>query len=147
VIVTDDGARHRDYRISIDRAGLALATGGATCGAIAAVLLALGGRHDLGTLASGLILGTIFSSLALAAVGGPVWLLLHAGGYRGPVTAALSGALIGFLLFLFGQIDLLGRGAAPPDAWLREIGSSLILAALAAAIALGMWRIAYRRVG
>ena len=145
--MTDNRVRHRDYRISIDRAGLALAAGGVACGAIAAALLVLGGRRGLDSLASAFVLGAIFSTLALAAIGGPVWLLLHVAGRRGPVAAALAGALIGFLLFLFSQIDLLGRGAAPLDAWLREIGSSFVLAALAAAIALGMWRIAYRRIG
>ena len=143
-----NGERHRRYRTGIDRAGLALAAGAAAYGAIAAVLLALGGRDGLGALVSAFVLGTIFSSLALAAVGGPVWLFFHAANWRGPVAAAAAGALIGFLLSMIGQVDLLpGAGTPPLYPLLCEIGSSLVVAAVTAAIALGMWRIAYRAVG
>lgn len=143
-----NGEQHRHYEISIDRAGLALAVGGAAYGAIAAVLLALGGRNGLEALASAFVLGTIFSSLALTAVGGPVWLFLHAANRRGPVAAAAAGALIGFLLSMIGQVNSLpGAGTLSLYPLLCAIGSSLVVAAVTAAIALGMWRIAYRAVG
>ena len=139
-------ARHRHYQLSIDRIGLALAAGGAACGVIAAILLALGGRHGVAALANAFLLGTLFSTLALGAVGGPVWTVLHAAGWRGPIHAAAAGALLGFLLFLFGQVDLLPPADGPlVVGWLREIGSSLVLAAIAATIAVLMWRIAYQR--
>lgn len=144
--MTEDEAPQRIYRIRIDRIAAALVAGGGACGAIATILSACGGTHGLGALALAFVLGTVFSILALVAIGGPVWLVLHILGGRGPAHAALAGALIGFLLFLFGQADLLpAAGDAPLYGWFRAIGSSLVLAAIAASVALMMWRIAYRR--
>ena len=144
--MTEDEARRRTYRIRIDRIAAALAAGGGACGIIATILAACGGTHGIGALALAFVLGTVFSILALVAIGGPAWLVLHALGWRGPAHAALPGALIGFLLFLFGQADLLpAADDAPLYGWLRAVGSSLVLAAIAASVALTMWRIAYRR--
>lgn len=142
----EQDAPHRNYHIRMERIGPALAAGGAICGIVAAALLALGGGHDVGSLARAFVLGALFSTLALAAVGGPVWIVCHAIGWRGPVHAALAGALLGFLLFLFGQVEPVAASTAGSlYAWLRELGSSLILAAIAAAVTLLMWRIAYQR--
>jgi hypothetical protein len=136
----------RPYRLSVDRLGLAIALGGLSCGMLAALLVALGGQDGVRALIGALLIGTVFSALAIAAVGGPIWLAMHAVGWRGPGHAAAAGAVIGFVLFLFGQSDVLVRALdARLTGWLRSLGSSLVLAAIAAAVALAMWRVAYRR--
>ena len=89
-----------------------------------------------------LLIGGIFAALAITVIAGPVWLLLHLSGRRGPAAAALSGAGIGFLLMLAAG---LGKGGDEP--WAQALGAALLAAALAGGIALVMWRVAYRRPG
>jgi hypothetical protein len=152
--VIDREAPGGSYQTSIDRAGLALATGGALGGIVTMVLVALGGHDAMLALLDALLIGAVFSTLGIAAVAAPIWLAMHAAGWRGPIHAASGGAALSFVLF-FGAAtrwfgfngDIGDDGAAPLLHWLRAAGSSMILAAAAALIALVMWRVAYRRTG
>lgn len=142
---------HR-YETSVDRVGLAIATGGLMGGVIAATMMAFAGS-TIGALALAVLIGTIMTALAITALAAIPWALLHAAGRRGPLSAALLGGVIGFLLFLGGQTWGYGLFAMPAMdvstlvfRWASGIATSLVMAAMAAGIAVVMWRIAYRRV-
>ncbi|MES2057018.1 MAG: hypothetical protein V4564_13865 [Pseudomonadota bacterium] len=143
----------RSYDTSLDRAGLALATGGLMGGLFAVLLVLFGGSWSLLPLVVAFIVGSIISAMAIIAIGGPLWLICHALGKRGPVAAATVGAVAGFALFLGGQTYGFGLFDMPvSDARtllfriLSGIATSLVLAGFSAAIGLAMWRVAYRRV-
>jgi hypothetical protein len=129
-----------DYRTSIDRVGLALACGAALAGLAASLLVALGGAGTGRAALMALMIGGIFAGLAIAAIAGPVWLVLHLSGRRGPAAAAACGAGVGFLLMIAADF---GRGS--DESWAHTLGGAMLAAALAGGIALAMWRIAYRR--
>jgi hypothetical protein len=142
----------RRYDTTLDRAGLALGTGSALAGVIVLILLLLGGQREPLNLLGGWLLGGIFSGLAITAVGGPVWLVMHVAGWRRAWHAALVGALIAMVIFVgaqtygFGMFDMPEMdGRTLLFRWLSAAASSVLLAALAAGIAAIMWRIAYRR--
>lgn len=142
----------RRYDTTLDRAGLALGTGSALAGVIVLILLLLGGQREPLNLLGGWLLGGIFSGLAITAVGGPVWLVMHVAGWRRAWHAALVGALIAMVIFVgaqtygFGMFDMPEMdGRTLLFRWLSAAASSVLLAGLAAAIAAIMWRIAYRR--
>ncbi|WP_294046281.1 hypothetical protein [Sphingomonas sp.] len=142
------------YETSIERVGLAIGAGGAMGGAIATLLLAFAGGYSLGTMVSALVIGALLTALGVTALAAIPWALLHASGRRGPVAAAAVGAVIGFVLFLSGQTYGFGFSPAPAmDAgtwlyrWASGIATSLVMAAMAAGVAVVMWRVAYRRVG
>lgn len=142
----------RRYDTSIDRAGLALGTGSALAGVIVLALLLLGGQREPLNLFGGWLLGGIFSGLAITAVGGPVWLVMHIAGWRRAWHAALVGALIAMVISVgaqtygFGMFDMPEMdGRTLLFRWLSAAASSVLLATLAAGIAAIMWRIAYRR--
>eukprot|EP01035_Chromulina_nebulosa_P035349 gene35349-47502_t len=91
--------------------------------------------------------------MAVVAIGGPLWIVAHASGRRGPRTALAIGALAGFALFLCGQTYGFGLFVMPPmDTrtilfhWISGAATSLILSLFCAGIAWTMWRVAYRRV-
>jgi hypothetical protein len=138
--------------MSIDRAGLALGAGSALAGGIVLGLLLLGGQRDPLGLFGGWLIGSVFSGLAITAVGGPIWLALHVAGLRRAWHAALVGATTAMLIFVGAQTYGFGLFAAPAIdgrtwlfRWLSALVSSAILALIAAAIGAVMWRIAYRR--
>ena len=142
----------RGYETSLDRAGLALAAGGLLGGAIATVLVAIGGPRSAVDLAVGFLVGAVIVAMAATAIGAPLWVVCHAFGRRGPVAAAMVGAVAGFALFLGGQTYGFGLFDMPvTDArtllfrWISAVATSLILAAISAGIGLAMWRVAYRR--
>lgn len=142
----------RRYDTTLDRAGLALGTGSALAGVIVLILLLLGGQREPLNLLGGWLLGGIFSGLAITAVGGPVWLVMHVAGWRRAWHAALVGALIAMVIFVgaqtygFGMFDMPEMdGRTLLFRWLSAAASSVLLATLAAGIAAIMWRIAYRR--
>lgn len=142
----------RGYDTTLDRAGLALATGGLLGGVFTVILVALGGPPSPIGLAVGFVVGAVISAIAVIAVAGPLWLICHALGQRGPGTAALVGAAAGFALFLGGQTYGFGLFDMPVTdtrtlmfRWLSGIATSLILAGFGAGIGLAMWRVAYRR--
>src|SRR3546814_11947237 len=91
----DAGIRVPRYQTTLDRAGLALATGGVLYGALAMLLAARGGEAGVLTLIAVLVVGAVLAMLAITATFGPLWLALHASGRRGPGHAAAPGAKIG----------------------------------------------------
>jgi hypothetical protein len=142
----------RRYDTSIDRAGLALGAGSALAGMVVLILLLLGGQREPLNLLGGWLIGGIFSGLAITAVGGPVWLVMHVAGLRRAWHAALVGAVTAMVIFVgaqtygFGMLDMPEMdGRTLLFRWLSAAASSLLLAGLAAGIAGIMWRIAYRR--
>ncbi|MCA1197050.1 hypothetical protein K9B35_03645 [Sphingomonas sp. R647] len=141
------------YDTTLDRAGFALALGGALGGLVVLLLVFAAGQRDVTSLAAAWMLGTIFSALGIAGAGGPLWLVLHLAGYRRAWHAATLGALISLVLFVGAQTYGFGFLAAPASdlrtalfRWISALGTSALLAMVAAAIALAMWRVAYRRV-
>ncbi|MBS0478128.1 MAG: hypothetical protein JSR79_02375, partial [Proteobacteria bacterium] len=99
-------------------------------------------------------IGSLMTALSITALAAIPWALLHGSGRRGPIAASALGAAIGFVLFLGGQTYGYGLFAMPAmDArtllyrWASGLLTSLIMAAMAAGIAVAMWRVAYRRVG
>ncbi len=147
------GALNAYYETSIDRMGLAIGAGGLIGGLIAAALMILAGPASVLALAAALVVGSILTALAITALAVVPWALLHLAGRRGPVSAAALGAVIGFLLFLGGQTYGYGLFAMPAmDAstlayrWISAALTSVVMAAIAAGMAVAMWRIAYRRV-
>ena len=142
-----------EYYTTLDRAGLALAVGGLASGVLAVVLAALGGGHSPAALALMLILGTTLAATLIAAVAGPIWIICHKRGWRGPFAAATVGAAIGFVLFLAGQTYGIGLYDMPDIdtptlvyRWLSGIATSAVLALITGGIGLAMWRVAYRKV-
>jgi hypothetical protein len=142
----------RGYETSLDRAGLALGAGGLLGGAFASALVAFGGSATLFAVAVGFVIGTVITAMAVVAVAGPLWIVAHALGRRGPVTAMLVGTIAGFALFLGGQTYMFGLYTMPATdtqtlmfRWISAAATSLILAAFSALIGLVMWRVAYRR--
>lgn len=142
------------YETSIDRVGLAIGAGGLMGGAIGVLLMVFAGTHHIGALLAALLIGSVMTGLSITALAAIPWALLHASGRRGPIAAAALGAGIGFVLFLGGQTYGYGLFAMPAmDAgallyrWASGFLTSLIMAAMAAGIAVVMWRVAYRRMG
>lgn len=147
------GVSARGYETTLDRAGFALAAGGAVGGAFAVALVSIGTGPDPLAMLVGFVIGALIVAMAAVAIGGPVWLICHVAGRRGPRMAAAVGALAGFALFLGGQTYGFGAFAMPvTDAetlfyrWISAAAASLVLALVAALIGWTMWRVAYRRV-
>lgn len=142
----------RSYHTTLDRVGLALGVGSALSGLVALGLLMLGGTRDPLALTLGWLAGSFICGLAITGVAGPIWLFCHLMGKRKPRYAAIVGALSTMVLFVAAQTYGFGLIAMPPMddgtllyRWISAIASSAILAAIAAVIALIMWRVAYRR--
>ena len=140
------------YETSLDRAGLAIGLGGLICGVFACVMAAVGGTLAPLPLIAILVLGTALAALGITAIAAAPWVLLHIAGRRGPGAAALLGAVIGFLVFLAGQTNGFYLFLVPEmDArtlmfrGLSATVTALAAGALAAGVAVAMWRVAYRR--
>ena len=150
--LSDSRSRHH-YATAPDRAGYAIAAGGVLTGALIAGLVALSGQHAPIALIMAWLLGSLFGMLGITAVAAPLWLALHLAGWRGPRAAAALGAGLALFIFLGGQLHGFGMLSPLPDATqslgsqaLTAIVTALVLAAIGAAIALMMWRIAYRKL-
>ncbi len=91
------------YEASLDRAGLALAAGGMVGGVFAGVLVTVGTGLAPFSILVGFVVGMIVTLAAAVAIGGPVWLVCHATGRRGPRMAVLVGALAGSPCSLAGR--------------------------------------------
>jgi hypothetical protein len=151
--LTERVAHTRRYETSLDRAGLALGVGAVLGGVFAALLAGMGEGAGAGTVATGFLVGIVVTAIIATAIGGPLWLVLHVVGRRGPLSAVLAGAISGFLLFLGGQtygFGLFPEALLDTRTWLYRWASaaavSLILAAISALIGWTMWRVAYRRM-
>ncbi|MGN7998234.1 hypothetical protein [Sphingomonas sp. 22176] len=145
-----DSGAGRHLETSGARLGKALAAGSGLGGLLILMLLIAAGQRAPLALLAGWAVGTLFASMALAAVGGPIWLLLHAIGLRrGRYAAAVTG-LLGLGLFVGAQSGSVMFSLAPIDtrSWLLGLAFKLAQAAavtlLAGGIGLAMWRIAYR---
>lgn len=144
----------RRHEATLERAGAALAAGSALSGLGVTLLVLLGGQSGLAGLAVAFLLGALFSALGILAVAGPLWLVLHAAGCRRAWHAAATGAGCALVIFVGAQTYGFGMLAMPAMdgrtllfRWLSAMATGLIVALAAAAIALVMWRIAYRRIG
>ncbi len=141
----------RRYDTTIDRAGLALGAGSAFAGLVVLVLLLLGGKRDPMSLTGGWVIGSLIGGIAITAVGGPLWVVMHVAGLRRAHHAALIGAVTALAIFVGAQTYGFGLFEMPPMdnralllRWISAIASSGILALFAAATAMLMWWIAYR---
>ncbi len=141
----------RTYETTLDRAGLALATGGILGGLTVLALVVAAGQRDPLSLAAAWILGTVFTTLGITAVAGPLWLILHLAGYRRAWHAAALGALVTMIIFVAGQTYGFGLFNAPVTdgrtllfRWLSALATSALVAIVSALIATAMWRVAYR---
>jgi hypothetical protein len=148
-----DAMMAKRYETSLDRAGLSLAAGGAMGGVLTVILVAAGQPESWLYLPVGFVIGAIITAMAVVAIGGPLWIVAHAVGRRGPRSAIMLGAFAGFALFLCGQTYGFGLFAQPAMDnrtiiyhWISGAATSLILSLVCAAIAWTMWRVAYRRV-
>ena len=142
----------RRYDTTIDRAGIALGVGSALAGIIVLGLLLLGDQRAPLNLLSGWLIGSLFSAIAITAVGGPIWLVMHVAGLRRAGYAALVGALTATAIFVGAQTYGFGLFEMPAMdgrtwlfRWLSALASSALLAANAAALGAIMGRHADRR--
>ncbi|MBO9499930.1 MAG: hypothetical protein J7483_10785 [Novosphingobium sp.] len=140
------------YDTTLDRVGLALGVGSAIGGLVALGLLLLGGTRDPVALVAGYVLCTLLVGLAITAVVGPLWLVMHVAGLRlmrhamsvaaGTALALCIGAqTYGFGLFNVPVID----SRTWIYRWISATLTSLLIAILAALVGAVMWRVAYRR--
>lgn len=141
----------RRYETTLDRAGFALATGGALGGVLVLLLVFAGGQANATALLAAWALGALFVTLGIAAVAAPLWLGFHVMGWRKPWHAAALGAGLAMIVFVAAQTHGFGLfDAAPSDGraalfrWLSATATSALIALAAAGIALAMWRVAYR---
>jgi hypothetical protein len=139
------------YDAPPDRIGLAIGAGGVIAGTLLWLLVLAGGQRDPLALAFSWLAASLFAALAMTALGGPLWLVMHVAGLRGGRHAALLGGLSAFAIALAVQTQGFGMFApATGDGggalrWAGAVGFSLLLAGFAAGVAAIMWRIAYRR--
>ncbi|MGL4314951.1 MAG: hypothetical protein ACRCSO_13280 [Sphingomonas sp.] len=141
------------YQTSVDRAGASIVVGGFCCALLAVGLMTMAGLPDPVAMVIALLVAWLLSAMAITAVAGPLWLVLHLTGRRGPLHAALTGGATGFVVFLAAQTHALGLAVDAPvtDAattlfrWASAAATSLILALAAALIGVVMWRVAYYR--
>lgn len=141
----------KGYRTSIDRAGYALAAGGALCGGLATLLTIAGGQTGMSGVVAVALVSTLLAMMAITAVAAPIWAVMHMMGRRRAHHAMLVGALTGFLIFTASQTYGFGLADPPPsDAltmmmrWISAMATSAVLALASALIGLAMWRVAYR---
>lgn len=142
----------RDYETSSDRIGKAFGAGSVLGGLLILMLLIAAGQHMPLALLAGWGIGTLFAGIALAAIGGPIWLVLHALGFRRGLHAALVTGTLGLGLYVGAQsygAGLLTIAPIDTRSWLLGLAfkaaQAAAVALLAAGIGLAMWRIAYRR--
>ena len=148
-----DAIMAKHYETSLDRAGLSLAAGGTMGGLLTVALVAASQPESWLSFPVGVVIGGIITAMAVVAIGGPLWIVAHAIGKRGPRSAVMLGACAGFALFLCGQTYGFGLFTKPPMDnrtiiyhWISGAATSVILSLVCAVIALTMWRVAYRRV-
>jgi uncharacterized BrkB/YihY/UPF0761 family membrane protein len=108
-------APQRRYETTLDRAGFALATGGALGGMLVLLLVLAGGQNDPASLFAAWALGALFVSLGIAAVAAPLWFVFHLLGWRRVWHAALLGAGLAMIVFVAGQTYGFGLFDAPPS--------------------------------
>lgn len=139
------GPAARSYRTTLDRAGLALATGGALGGIMVMLLALAGGTFDAPSLLSVFAVGAFFWLTIITIFGAPLWLALHRAGYRSARHAAALGAVLLPALLTIGQLMEAPAGSGGILYRLvSALATSTLVALPAVAVALAMWRVAYR---
>ncbi|MCW3846163.1 hypothetical protein OF829_02860 [Sphingomonas sp. LB-2] len=140
------------YDATLDRVGLALATGSALGGALVVGLRLIAGERNPMYLTGSWLFGAVFVAIGITAVVGPLWLVMHVAGLRRARHAALIGALAALVVFVGAQTWGFGLFQVPIMdnrtwlyVWLSALAVSAVLAVAAALIGVIMWRIAYRR--
>lgn len=141
------------YRSAPDRAGWALALGGACVGCAVAGLAWRGGASAPGLAGWGAAGGAI-GMLLIAGLGGPTWWLVQraTGGRRGPIAAGLTGAAVAGAVTLAALTRGFGAGLPVVDAatlamiWTSAAATAAIAGFLGALVALAMWLVSYRAV-
>lgn len=140
------------YRATPDRAGWALLTGALGGGGAIALAQVAGGERDPLALAATVAGGALLAAAAIAAIGGPAWWLCQRRGRRGPVAAALTGGLVGFVAMLMVGTAGFGIGLPPTDAltlafrWTSAAAVAGFAGVAGAGVATAMWLVGYRRV-
>jgi hypothetical protein len=147
----------RDYDTTIDRAAIALVVGalvGSLLVGATMIVLGLAGVGS-GQLIDPVRLGLIapiyaffYFAAGLAAVGVPIWIVLHRRGYRGRLAATVTGFFAAGLTWLLLQTwNNIVRGTIPEvgELWPVLI-SALPVAIIGAVVGFVVWRIAYRPV-
>lgn len=141
------------YETTLDRTGFALATGALLGGLTVLVLVLLGGARDPLTLIGWFLIGSAFSAIAITAVAGPLWLVMHVAGLRRARHAAMIGAAAALAILVGAQTWGFGLLEMPPIdnntllyRWISAVLTSAVVAVVAALIGLAMWRVAYRPV-
>lgn len=140
------------YRATPERAGFAIATGAAGGGLAMAAAQFFGGEFGLAGLSGGFALGAVATGVAIVLVGGPLWWLFQRRGRRGPVAAAATGALVGFLVMVALQTQFFGLGLPAEDGrtimlrWLSAVSVGAVGGLAGAGIALAMWLVGYRAI-
>lgn len=152
--VSSDARAQRRYETSIDRVGIALGAGSALGGLLIVALVVAGGQYAPLPLVLSRLFGSLLSAVAMTAVAGPFWLVLHIAGLRRGRHAALVAGLTALGLFTGAQtygysalrLPALDTGTTLLR-WTSVLATSALVAAIAAGIGVLMWRIAYRRIG
>lgn len=127
---------------SLDRIGLALLAGGGLGGMTTAILAAAGGARSPVALGVALMIGAVCAMFGLVTLAGPIWLILHRRGRRGPRDAMVATGLPAFVVFTIAQL----WGAGGGYRWASALGTSLLIAIVAAGVGAAMQRVAYRRL-
>ena len=160
-----------EYRLAPGRVGLAILAGALTGAIIVTlhwlnmVVRALGFAFLGGDGGKGILI--VFMGAALAwlggmiLIGGPAWWLLHRHRRRGWRTAGLSGMALTFAAGLLLSVPLPHTGGTYSEAdrggrlveddqltaygWERAAEGALLLSFVGGAVALVVWRVAYRK--
>lgn len=134
----------RRYNTAPDQLGLALAVGAGATALGSAAIAAM--RMPLAWWPLALLIAWPLAAASICLLFGPAWALLHRIGWRSPTAAgALGAVLTGALWCLLLRDRWPGIDLAPRLLLLGATG--MLPTLIGAAIALMMWRIAYRRSG
>ncbi|HWD68427.1 MAG TPA: hypothetical protein VG227_10745 [Caulobacteraceae bacterium] len=160
-----------EYRLAPPRVGVAILAG-ALSGSIVVtlhwltmVVRVLGVAYLTGGGAQGIVvvfMGAFLAWLAgLILIGGPAWWLLHRHQFRGWRAAGLAGMAATFAAGLILAIPLPHKGGGYSEAdrsgiliendqltaygWEKAAEGALLLSFVGGAVALAVWRVAYRR--
>ena len=140
---SEDAPPRAHYVTAPDRIGLAVLAGGVLAAFVALPFVAAGGQRSAAVLGLAWGLGAVVAMLGIVAVFGPVWLVLHRRDRRGPGVAAMTAGLLVLGLLTAGQVVGTSGGGYR---WASAIGTSLLVAVVAAGIGAAMQRVAYRRL-
>jgi hypothetical protein len=140
------------YHTTLDRAGWALALGGACTGSAAASIGWASETGDPARLAGLWLGGAVAGMLIIAGLGGPIWWFTQRNGRRGPIAAGLTGTLVAGVMTLGVLTQGYGAGLPVADAatltatWTSAVATAVVAGFLGGLMALAMWLVSYRPV-